>query len=126
MSVHRYLWAPAALTLLAFSSVTGAADSSAGNNKANAPHDAAWVQDKTKTCAGCHGENGVSKTSNFPSLAGQYENYMVHALKAYRDGDRTNPIMGAQAKGLTDAQIKALAKYYSSQDSVLYTPSLGE
>lgn len=122
MSLHRILWAPAALTLLAFSGVASAAGP--GSNQANAPHDPAWVQEKAKTCAACHGENGVSQSGTFPTLAGQYKNYLVHSLAAYRDGERTNPIMSAQAKGLTDAQIKALAEYYSRQESVLYTPAL--
>lgn len=120
------LWAPLALVLFGFCGIAQAAEQGEGHNKAQAPHDQAWLQNKTKTCAGCHGENGVSKTPNFPSLAGQYKNYLVHSLKAYRDDSRKNPIMGAQAKGLTDAQIKALAEYYSAQEPALYTPSLGD
>jgi cytochrome c553 len=48
-------------------------------------------------------------------LAGQADDYLVEALTQYRNGARQDPVMGAMAKGLTDAQIRALAKYFSAQ-----------
>lgn len=81
-----------------------------------------WVSQTTQTCASCHGKNGVSQTANFPVIAGQYQDYLLHSLKAYRDGDRKNAIMGGQVQGMSDAQLKALARYYSEQDSPLHTP----
>lgn len=126
MSVHNYLWLPAVLALFAVSGAGIAADSEGGHSKGDAPHDQAWVEEKVQVCASCHGADGVSPTGNFPTIAGQYENYLVHSLKQYRDGERKNGIMAVQAKGLTDAQIKALAKHYSRLESPLYTPALGE
>ena len=46
---------------------------------------------------------------------------IVHALNQYKSGERKNAIMGAQAKGLSTADIKALALWYSSQTPALYT-----
>ncbi len=66
------------------------------------------------TCAACHGPNGISLAPTWPTLAGQHEDYLVHALKQYRDGTRNNPVMMPLAAGLTDADIKVLAKYFSS------------
>lgn len=85
--------------------------------------DKAWVENKIQTCAGCHGKTGVSRSDNFPVLAGQYQDYLVHSLKAYRDGGRDNGIMAGQVQGMTDAQFEALADYYSRQESPLHTPT---
>lgn len=78
--------------------------------------------DKVAVCAACHQETGASRDGTYPNLAGQYPNYLEHSLKAYRSGERKNAIMSAQAANLTDAEIRQLAKWYSSQTPVLYTP----
>lgn len=80
--------------------------------------------DKAIVCAACHGEAGVSAVGMYPNLAGQYENYLAHALKDYRSGARKNAIMNAQAVNLSDDEIKQLAKWFSTQQSPLYTPSV--
>lgn len=90
----------------------------------SAPHGADWVKAKTQVCASCHGKNGVSQTPIYPTIAGQYESYLVHALKAYRDGGRKNAIMAGQVQGMSDAQIKALARFYAKQESSLHIPEL--
>ncbi|HYW76245.1 MAG TPA: cytochrome c [Gammaproteobacteria bacterium] len=76
---------------------------------------------KAATCEGCHGKGGVSTTPQFPVLAGQYYDYLVHALKAYRSGARKNSIMNGMASNLSDQDIKDLAAYFSSQNGPLYT-----
>jgi cytochrome c553 len=75
--------------------------------------DEAPAFDKTATCVACHGSNGIGVQPTWPTLAGQYESYLVHALKQYRSGKRTNALMMPQASNLTDADIKALAAYYA-------------
>lgn len=90
-----------------------------------APHGPEWVQQKVKVCASCHGKKGASPTSSkFPIIAGQYESYLFHALKSYRDGERKNAIMSAQVGKMTNAQLQALAAYFSEQESKLYTPTI--
>lgn len=69
---------------------------------------------KAATCAGCHGQNGISNVPMYPNLRGQKEQYLVSQLKAFRDGDRSNPQMTPMAKPLSDADIANLAAYYSS------------
>ncbi len=69
--------------------------------------------DIAATCVACHGANGISLLPNYPTLAGQHEDYLVHSLKAYRDGDRSNAIMMPMAAGLSDKEIKVLAEYYA-------------
>lgn len=73
------------------------------------------------TCAACHGADGNSTIPTNPKLAGQYESYLVQALKAYRSGARQNAIMSGFASALSDQQIADLAAYFSSQESSLQT-----
>jgi cytochrome c553 len=68
-----------------------------------------------QTCVACHGSDGIGIMPDYPNLAGQHADYIEQALKAYHAGQRKNPVMGGMAAPLTDADIKALAQYYSSQ-----------
>lgn len=79
---------------------------------------------KAAACFACHGENGHSKTEMYPVLAGQYANYIEHALTEYKDGKRKNAIMNGQASGLTKEEIRELALFFGAQQSDLYTPSV--
>lgn len=82
-------------------------------------------------CASCHGADARSPTDpQYPILAGQHEDYLAHALKAYRRGQsgapataniRKNPIMGAFAVQLSDADIGNVAAWLSSLPSDLGT-----
>lgn len=76
------------------------------------------------TCAGCHGEtgNGLAGQEQNPKLAGQYESFIVQALKDYRSGDRENAIMSGFSGSLTIGQIEALAAYFASQEGDLSAP----
>jgi cytochrome c553 len=76
--------------------------------------DAAAGKGKSATCAGCHGADGIGTNDQNPNLAGQKEAYLVKATKAYRDGARNDPMMGAMLKALSDTDIENLAAYYSS------------
>jgi cytochrome c553 len=68
---------------------------------------------KAGTCAGCHGTNGISAVPNYPNLKGQKEQYLVKALRAYREGRRTDPVMSPMAKPLSDRDIDNLAAHFS-------------
>jgi cytochrome c553 len=68
-----------------------------------------------QTCVACHGNDGIGILPEYPNLAGQHEDYIEAALKAYRGGQRKNPVMGGMAANLKDAEIRELAAYYSSQ-----------
>jgi cytochrome c553 len=77
--------------------------------------DAAAGKAKAESCVSCHGMGGRSTNPNNPNLAGQKKNYLVKALKAYRSGDRKDPMMNTLTAGLTDDDIENIAEYYSSQ-----------
>jgi len=78
----------------------------------------------TQTCVACHGNNGVSATADFPTLAGQYEDYLVQILRDYRSGKRKNPIMAGLAKPLKDEDIDAIAKFFSQQKALCSTDEI--
>jgi cytochrome c553 len=84
-----------------------------------------------KTCASCHGADAKSPVDpQYPILAGQHDDYLEHALKAYRRGQagmaatanvRKNPVMGAFAAQLSDTDIDNVAAWLSSLPSDLGT-----
>ena len=86
-------------------------------------------------CAACHGPDGNSFNGEWPKLAGQHASYIATQLqllrcqgdkgadcplkmRRYSDLNRIPPngsLMIAQAAPLSDAEIEALAAYYSQQ-----------
>ncbi len=76
--------------------------------------DAAAGKAKSSSCAACHGVAGISAMDIWPNLAGQKEGYLAKQLKDFRDGNRTDPVMGSMAKPLSDGDIANLAAYFSS------------
>jgi cytochrome c553 len=72
-----------------------------------------------QTCIACHGNDGIGILPEYPNLAGQHADYIAVSLKAYRSGQRKNAVMGGMATALTDQDIDALARYYSSQRPAL-------
>lgn len=69
---------------------------------------------KSAQCVACHGQDGRGTAPGFPTLAGQYADYLAFALRQYRSGERNNPVMAPFAANLSDADIADLAAYYAS------------
>ena len=72
---------------------------------------------KSETCLGCHaipGYNNVYPTYKVPKLAGQHADYIVSALKAYQNNERKHPTMHANAMGLSEQDMKDIARYFES------------
>lgn len=76
--------------------------------------DAAAGKAKAAVCAACHGPAGISANPLWPNIAGQKDQYMIKQLKAFKSGDRKDPLMSGQAAALSDADIENLAAYFSS------------
>jgi cytochrome c553 len=74
--------------------------------------------DAAQICVTCHGAAGAAVQPAPPVLAGQQEDYLVHALNSYKEGARSGNVMNAFAANLSDADIKLLASYYASQDGL--------
>lgn len=67
-------------------------------------------------CSACHGPTGAGTPVQYPRLAGQYAEYTVTQLRAFRAGTRANDpnrMMRAVAAKLSDKQIAAVAEYIS-------------
>jgi|SRR5210317_796751 cytochrome c553 len=79
--------------------------------------DAAAGKTKAYTCLGCHGiadYKNVYPTYHVPKLAGQNADYIVAALTAYANGERTHETMHAHAASLSAEDIQDIAAYFAS------------
>lgn len=70
---------------------------------------------KSDSCAHCHGTDGNSTSSAYPSIAGQTRQYLYKQIKAFKDGERKNSMMSPSVGVLTDQDMQELAEYFSSQ-----------
>lgn len=89
---------------MSFATTVSAADPEAGKKKA-------------ETCLGCHGVAhyvNAYPTYHVPRLAGQHEQYLVAALKAYKEKQRSHATMHANASSLSDEDIADIAAYLAS------------
>ena len=69
---------------------------------------------KSVTCSACHGAEGNSVNPEWPNIAGQHAQYTHQQLQAFKNGDRSNPLMSSQAMLLSDEDMRNLAVYYES------------
>lgn len=69
-------------------------------------------------CTGCHGipyyQTAFPEVYHVPKIAGQSQQYIVSALKAYKSGERNHPSMRGIAASLSDQDMAALAAYYGA------------
>ena len=76
---------------------------------------------KSDSCAHCHGTDGNSTSSAYPSLAGQTREYLYRQIKAFKEGSRKNSTMSPAAVVLSDQDAQDLAEYFSGQTMVRST-----
>jgi cytochrome c553 len=77
--------------------------------------DAAAGKAATTACTACHGNSGVGTDPATPNLAGQDAQYVAAALRAYKDGSRSDATMKALTSALDDAAGRNLAAFYANQ-----------
>lgn len=65
-------------------------------------------------CAGCHGDNGISRMPLTPSLAGEPDDFTQWQLVYFRSGTRKSEVMGPIAEALSNEEIRNLGAYYAS------------
>lgn len=74
-------------------------------------------------CASCHGSGGDRRIAGatapeshgaggVPNISGLDPEAFIKALKEYRDGVRSNPVMASVARALTESEMAALAAYF--------------
>ena len=105
----KWLPSAAALALAALSGAGHAAGASDAGQRLQ-------VKQWAANCAACHGTDGRAvQGASVPGLAGVPAAMMVAQLQAFKDGKRPATVMHQIAKGLSDAQIQAMADYFAAQ-----------
>ncbi len=66
-------------------------------------------------CIACHGEAMLKMMPIYPSLKGQKAAYLFKQLIDFKRGERTSPLMQAQAGMLSETEMKDVALYFSQQ-----------
>lgn len=64
-------------------------------------------------CASCHGPDAQG-VADFPRLAGQHANYVVHQIEYIQQVVRKAPVMHGIVKDLTRSEMEAIAAYVQS------------
>ncbi|MBD3767587.1 MAG: c-type cytochrome [Gammaproteobacteria bacterium] len=64
-------------------------------------------------CMSCH--SGGANNATIPNLTQYPSSLIVSQMKAFKDGSRPATMMSRHAKGYSDADIAALAKYIGIQ-----------
>jgi cytochrome c553 len=78
----------------------------------SAPALAQPFEERLAACLACHGEKGVSETSEVPSLAGMPEKFTLIQLYLFRERMRKIEIMNDLAKGMTDDDLRKFSEYF--------------
>ena len=73
------------------------------------------VRDLTEKCDRCHGAAGDNAAMVVPKIAGQDRDYLMMALRAYRDERRESTAMHIMSLPYGDAVIESIASYYAGQ-----------
>lgn len=79
-----------------------------------APPDAAAGKVKAQTCFACHGESGISISSEIPNLAAQPALSITYQLIQFRGQQRKGGAMEALAAALSDQDMRDIAAYYAA------------
>ena len=69
---------------------------------------------RSASCAGCHGAEGISANPQWPSIAGQDAAYAYKQLKDYKDRKRANPMMMGMVIALSDGEMADIAAFYAT------------
>ncbi len=72
-------------------------------------------QEMAEKCDRCHNPASGERNLSIPVLRGQSYDYLVKAMKEYRDSDRENSMMHKMSARYSDEMISTLATYYANQ-----------
>ncbi len=76
------------------------------------------LQKGIPACQGCHGPTGAGVAgAGYPQLGGQYVDYTLAQLKAFKDGSRKNDanmLMRSIVEKMSEAEMTAVANYIAS------------
>ncbi|MCK5263057.1 MAG: cytochrome c4 [Gammaproteobacteria bacterium] len=76
------------------------------------------LQTGVPACQGCHGPTGAGNSAaGYPQLAGQFTDYTMKQMRAFKDASRSNDdrsMMRNALASMTDAELEAVAQYIAS------------
>jgi cytochrome c553 len=95
---------------------------------AQTPTGPAKVEDtmaqRMQACVACHGKEGrATPEGYFPRIAGKPAGYLFNQLVNFRDGRRSNPIMGYLVEHLNDDYLRDIANHFASLDLPYASPA---
>jgi len=70
---------------------------------------------KAAACVTCHGPEGNSASGEYPILAGQTARYLYLELRDFKEGRRSNGLMGPFVAKLSRQDMLDLADYFAAQ-----------
>jgi cytochrome c553 len=73
-------------------------------------------------CANCHGEDGNSRNSDVPNLAGQNQAYLALQMRKFTTGERKNKFKEGLLKLLPPTDLPLIAVYYADTPVVPAVP----
>ena len=71
-------------------------------------------KEKSETCIACHGEDGNSVVSLWPSLAGQHPKYLLKQLRLIQSEERYIAEMKGLLDGYSNKDLQDMAAYYAN------------
>ena len=73
------------------------------------------VQELTEKCERCHGAEAENPAMVVPKIKGQDRDYLIMALRAYRDDRRESSMMHKMSLPYSDAIIESISSSYAAQ-----------
>ena len=74
-----------------------------------------FIQDLAEKCNRCHGTDADNPALAVPKISGQDKDYLIMALRAYRDDRRESSTMHRMSLPYSDSIIESIASLYASQ-----------
>jgi cytochrome c553 len=73
------------------------------------------IEDLTGKCNRCHSAGIDNPAMAIPNINGQDKNYLIMALRAYRDNRRQSSVMHSMSVPYSDTVIDSIASFYATQ-----------
>ncbi len=74
-----------------------------------------FVHDLIEKCDRCHGAGVENASMAVPKISGQDKDYLIMALRAYRDDRRQSSMMHNMSLPYSDSIIESVSSFYASQ-----------
>ena len=104
-----------AASFVAFSAPSFAEDAKPEVAKAAKPDLVKGEASYAAVCAACHGADGNAGSPAYPKLSQQHPEYLVKQLQEFKSDKRNNAVMKGFASTLSDADMKNIAYWLTSQ-----------